>query len=97
MKLIIDNIEIHDVESLNLDNDKLRVTLMQDTGKPHFEGCAVVDVEWHSSNNTIVNPVLISAWDEDDRMVKLENWEELKSRLESILVNDNFFLECATI
>ena len=95
MKLIIKDIEIHDIESLNLDNDQFRVTLMQDTGKNHFEGCAVVDVEWHSSNNAIVNPVLISAWDEDDRMVKLENWEELKSQIESILLNSRDFLDFA--
>jgi hypothetical protein len=97
MKLIIDNIEIHDVEILSLDNDNVRVTLMQDTGKPHFEGCAVVDLNWNSLDNTITNPVLYGAWDEDDNAVALENWEELKSRLESILVHDNFFLECATI
>jgi len=95
MKLVIDNIEVHDVESQNLDNDKFRVTLMQDTGKNHFEGCAVVDVEWKSLSEKIVNPVLISAWDENDRMVKLENWEELKSKIESVLLSDQFFMEFA--
>ena len=95
MKLELKNIEIHDVESQNLENDKFRVTLMQDTGKNHFEGCAVVDVDWKSSSEKIVNPVLISAWDENDNKIVLQNWEELKSKIESILLNDQFFMEFA--
>ena len=95
MKLELKNIEIHDVESQNLENNKFRVTLMQDTGKHHFEGCAVVDVDWQSSKNKIVNPILISAWDENDNKIVLQNWEELKSKIESILLNDQFFMEFA--
>lgn len=95
MKLELKNIEIHDVESQNLENDKFRVTLMQDTGKNHFEGCAVVDIEWKSSSEKIVNPILISAWDENDNRVELENWDELKSKIENILLSDQFFMEFA--
>ena len=95
MKLELKNIEIHDVESQNLENNKFRVTLMQDTGKNHFEGCAVVDVEWKSSSEKIANPMLISAWDENDNRVELENWDELKSKIENILLSDQFFMEFA--
>lgn len=95
MKLQLQNIEVYDVESQNLDDDKFRVTLMQDTGKNHFEGCVVVDVDWESSSEKIVNPVLINAWDENDNKIALQNWDELKSKIESILLNDQFFMEFA--
>lgn len=97
MKLILNNIEVHDVQSLNLDNDEFRVTLMQDTGKGHFEGCALVNVKWASSANKILNPILVSAYNDNDDEVDLENWSELKSQIESILLGSETFIEYAEI
>ncbi len=95
MKLTLNNIEVHDVQSLNLDNDEFRITLMQDTGKGHFEGCALVNVKWASSANKILNPILVSAYNDNDDEVELENWDELKSKIEKILLSDQFFMEFA--